>query len=347
MLDGDKATPVIGPLSADEAFDLLQPLVEASGVVLAVSGGPDSIALMHLAAAATRHAAQRGIGLPRFMVGTVDHRLRPQAREDVEIVIGQARALGLPAHRLAWEDPKPERGVQEAARAARYALLTDLARREGASHLVTAHTLDDQAETVLFRLSRGSGPAGLAGMRPRVARGGLVHVRPFLGVAKARLVAACRAGGWAFVEDPSNHDPRFARSRWRALMPALAAEGLDADRIATLARRMQRLDEALFAKGEAARVAACRLWQSDLRIFSLRNLLDEPDAVLIRVIEQSLTDFAAPGPPRLKRLEALIAALRQGGQGKGPWRRSLHHALVSVPQDGTLTLTHAPPRRGR
>src|SRR5690606_4990568 len=118
----------------------------------------------------------------------------------------------------------------EAARDARYRLLIQCAREEGASHLVTAHTLDDQAETVLIRLARGSGLAGLAGMRAERDREGIRHARPLLASPKAALLDLCREQGWPFVEDPSNLDPRFARARWRRIMPLLAEEGLTAER---------------------------------------------------------------------------------------------------------------------
>ena len=175
-----------GPLGLDEARPLLAPFRLARAVLLAVSGGPDSTALMHLAAA----AAQADPTLPPLAVATVDHGLRPEARAEAEAVAGAADALGLPHHLLAWDGPKPETRLQERARQRRYDLLAGCARDIGATHIATAHTLDDQAETVLFRLMRGSGVAGLAGMAASVHRGGVVHLRPFLGVPKARLVAS-------------------------------------------------------------------------------------------------------------------------------------------------------------
>src|SRR5690606_3498551 len=122
-------------------------------------------------------------------------------------------------------------------REARYRLLVQCAREAGASHLVTAHTLDDQAETILMRMARGSGLAGLAGMRAETDREGICHVRPLLEWPKASLLTLCREQGWAFVGDPSNEDARFARVRWRRIMPLLAEEGLTAERLARLGER--------------------------------------------------------------------------------------------------------------
>src|SRR5262249_58957430 len=132
-----------------------------------------------------------------------------------------ARKLGLSHEILAWRGTKPKTGIEAAARAARYRLLADLARRLGAAAIATAHTLDDQAETVLMRLAAGSGPAGLAGMRPRDLRHGIVLLRPFLGLRKARLVSTLTPAGIAWARDPMNADTPSARPRLRP-----AGEGL-------------------------------------------------------------------------------------------------------------------------
>ena len=180
-------------LSDDGLERLFASLDQASGIVAAVSGGPDSMALMHLLAR-WRATAER----PPVLVATIDHGLRPEAADEAAFVAREAAALGLPHRILAWTGDKPSAGIQEAAREARYRLLVAHAREEGASHLVTAHTLDDQAETVLMRLSRGSGLSGLAGMRPETDRQGIRHARPLLDWPKARLLDLCHGAGLAF-----------------------------------------------------------------------------------------------------------------------------------------------------
>src|SRR5262249_20590422 len=140
----------------------------------------------------------------------------------------------------------------ENARIARYRLLSETARKSGATHVLTAHTLDDQGETVLFRIARGSGVSGLGAMARVTPLGRLFLVRPFLEVSKARLIATLRIAGVPFAEDPSNSDPRFTRARLRALMPELAGEGLSPERLARLARRMRRADAAIEAMVDAA-----------------------------------------------------------------------------------------------
>src|SRR5205085_7051707 len=209
---------------------LLKGRSPASGVVLAVSGGPDSMALMRVAAEVRAASA-----LVPVTVATVDHGLRPESRAEAETVAGWAGACGFPHKLLAWSGEKPGTGLQEAAREARYRLLTGFAAESGASHILTAHTLDDQAETLLMRMSRGTGIAGLAGMRAETKLGAATLARPFLGLAKAELLALCEAHGWPYLDDPSNTDPRFARSRWRKLPPLLAREGLRPEPPAALA----------------------------------------------------------------------------------------------------------------
>jgi tRNA(Ile)-lysidine synthase len=147
-------------VSVSEAAALFADLSEASAVILAVSGGPDSTALLWLAA---RWRARRKHG-PQLIAVTIDHGLRKESGREALAVKRLAKALKVEHRTLRWIGKKPKTRIQEAARAARYRLLADAAREAAASHIVTAHTLDDQAETVLFRLARGSGLTGLRGM---------------------------------------------------------------------------------------------------------------------------------------------------------------------------------------
>ena len=324
------------PLTLDEAEPLFAPLKLASGIVVAVSGGPDSIALMNLMAASA---------LPPLVVATVDHRLQPGSGDIASSVVARAESLGLEAHVLPWHGPKPPTGIQAAARQARYDLLIGLAERRGATHLVTAHTLDDQAETILFRMVRGSGPAGLSGMRPSLRRGSVIHVRPFLTVPKQRLVAACNASHWPFVEDPANRDLRFARARMRKLLPLLAAEGLDAAALAALGRRFARNDVAIWKKAQAALDGARLQSDADRHMYAAARLFGEPTAILVRALEIGLTGFAHDGPPRLGRLEALVDDLEEAYRRGCGFRRTLHGAIVSWPGGGVLEIAKERPRR--
>src|SRR5947207_5334954 len=178
-------------------------------ITVAVSGGPDSLALAILA---DRWAREHG---GQLVALTIDHRLRPESAEEAQIVGGWLAARGIAHHVLVWADPKPATGVQEAARAARYRLLAGWCREQGCLHLLTAHHREDQAETYLIRRRAGSGVDGLAGMSAVREVAGVRLVRPLLAVPKARLVALLAAERQPFLSDPSNRNPAFERARLR------------------------------------------------------------------------------------------------------------------------------------
>jgi tRNA(Ile)-lysidine synthase len=301
------APPPPADAFSDEGLErLFASLNQASGIVAAVSGGPDSIALMHLL---VRWGAPGS--RPPVLVATVDHGLRPEAAEEAAFVAREAAALGLPHRILAWTGEKPKTGIQEAAREARYRLLVDYAREAGASHLLTAHTLDDQAETVMMRLARGSGLSGLAGMRRETGRDGIVHARPLLDRPKSILLDLCREQGWRFVSDPSNANELYARVRWRKLMPLLAAEGLDAERLVRFAERAAQADEALDLKAREALDQAGPIFEGGNLSFQAGILASEPFEIAVRVLERALIRVGLENS-RLHRLEACVERLRPG-----------------------------------
>ncbi|KAA2234405.1 tRNA lysidine(34) synthetase TilS [Salinarimonas soli] len=324
-----------GPLSLDEAARLLDDLPER--VLLAVSGGPDSTALMGFAARRPNPAG--------LVVATVDHRLRPESAREAAEVARAAAALGLPHHVLPWDEPHPAAGLPAAARAARYRLLADLSQRLGIGAIATAHTLDDQAETVLMRLSRGTGLAGLAGMRRAVTRDGLLLLRPFLAVPKARLVAACRAQGWAYADDPTNADPRFARARWRRHAPLLAAEGLTPERLAALAERAARTEDALQEAAGAALAGARQVEGT----YAAAPFLEAPFEVGLRMLARACEAAAGrPVPQRLERLEAALDALRQAAADGRALTRTVAGTLIRLDRSGAVTFAgERLRRRGR
>ena len=229
------------PISAKDAKRLFADWKGAPAIVLAVSGGPDSLALMWLAARWRRTLA-RG---PRLIAVTVDHGLRAEAATEAREVKRLAKTLDLSHQTLRWTGAKPKTGLPAAAREARYRLLAQAAHQSRATHILTAHTRDDQAETLLMRLLRGSGISGLAAMARQSERDGVLLARPFLNVSKARLVATLEKAKIAFADDPTNRDVSFTRPRLRKLMPALAAEGGDARNLARLAARLARANAAV------------------------------------------------------------------------------------------------------
>jgi len=225
---------------------LFAPLANNSRLGLAVSGGPDSLALMLLMAQWVRR------GGPELFVYTVDHGLRPEAADEAAMVVREAERLGLTARLLRWEGAKPVTGVQAAARKARYKLIAAAMKRDEVELLATAHHLGDQAETVLMRMAHGSGIDGLRGMDTLSVVEGCEIVRPLLGVESASLHAVVDAAGLTAATDPSNLDPAYERVRWRELQPALSVEGLTPARLAVFARRM---DQAGMLVADAAQAA--------------------------------------------------------------------------------------------
>jgi tRNA(Ile)-lysidine synthase len=328
------------PVADAEAAARFKALEDARGLLLAVSGGPDSTAMLLL------FARWRPAGRLPIHVATVDHGLRKEARAEARAVAAAAARFGLPHRVLAWRGAKPTTRVQEEARRARYHLLVAHAKKIGASHIVLAHHADDQAETVLFRLLRGSGPAGLAGMADETSRDGIVLARPFLDIPKARLLATCMAAGARFADDPSNAEPRFARVRLRRLMRLLETEGLDRAGLLRLQARAKRAEAALRHAADLARrrldvqcAGAC------LRA-DLSTIAQEPHEIVIRVVAGLIEE--APGGSsalRLERLEALagrlIAALKAGERLKA----SLAGRIISLDHQGKVAIMREKPRR--
>jgi tRNA(Ile)-lysidine synthase len=335
------------PLDLAACQDLFGPLREAGGILLAVSGGPDSIAMLHLAASWHRCG-----DAPPLCVATVDHGLREEARREARFVGEVAEELGLPHSILDWVGTKPSTRLMERARDARYDLLIAHALKLGATHVATAHTLDDQAETILFRLARGSGPAGLIGMRKTMRRGRITHVRPLLGVRKACLVATCCANGWRYVEDPTNRDPRFARTRWRGLAAQLEAEGLTPERLERLAERLARQEQALEAVARAAHAAALRDADATERTYDAAVLMGQQEEIFFRVLMIAIEEIAVvndePVRIRLERLESFGADLLRALLAGAVFHRTLAGAVVSTRSPGAVTIRREPQRqRGR
>ncbi|MCK0198340.1 tRNA lysidine(34) synthetase TilS [Ancylobacter sp. 6x-1] len=322
---------------------LFQSLNQHHRVLLAVSGGPDSTALL-LLARLWREELDDG---PDLFAATVDHGLRRAAREEAEMVAHLSERLGIPHDILTWDGEHPTAGIQEAARNARYALLASHAGSIGATALVTAHTSDDQAETVLFRLIRGSGIAGLAGMAPERQIGAFTLLRPFLSLPKTALVATCEAAGVEAIRDPSNFDPRYARARLRAeLLPSLAAEGLSADGLARFAARMRRADLALQRVTEDALEQICpQPWPEGAPLRVDRDVfLDLPEEIALRVLARLVEHVGDEGPAELGKLEALMRWITSRVGQSGPAGRTLAGALVRLERD-SLMVAPAPARR--
>ena len=337
------------PITAAEAKALFADWAAAPALVLAVSGGPDSVAMMWLAAR-WRRALRKG---PRLVAVTVDHGLRKEAPREARDVKQLAKSLDLPHRTLRWTDAKPATGLPAAARDARYRLLARAARATGATHVLTAHTEDDQAETLLMRMSRGSGIAGLAAMARQTQRDGVVLARPLLQIPKARLLATLQKARLGFTEDPTNRDTRFTRPRLRTLMPALAAEGFDARNLARLASRLARANAALELLVDGAeRYLAAVTPDPAHGGFDASAFAALAEEIRVRLLLRTIDRVGHEGPAELGKVEALSVALARAGAEKAPakgrirLKQTLAGALVSL-VDGRIRIEPAPPRRRR
>ncbi|MGB0720527.1 MAG: tRNA lysidine(34) synthetase TilS [Bdellovibrionales bacterium] len=279
-------------------------------VAVAVSGGPDSLALAYLL---SQWAVVRGV---RVHALTVDHGLRDgaavEAAQTGDIVKDFPH---MQHHILRWRDPA-QRRIQEEARKARYALMAEYCREHDIRHLFLAHHRDDQAETVLFRLAKGSGLNGLCGMSPvQDYDDDLTLLRPLLDVDKADLVALCQAQGLSSCDDPSNENPDFARVRLRQARAVLEGEGLSAKRLSVTAKRMQRAREALDSLAEKAYQDSLKIKDTKRIEFCGLLLKDWPEEIVLRVVLSAMHDLGVIDgyAPRMERLEALVCDLIQSG----------------------------------
>lgn len=319
----------------EEALALLAPY---PSLVLAVSGGPDSVALMLLCAQWRLRASHD------ICVATVDHGLRKEARAEAEEVRGWAQALGFSHHLLTWKGEKPKTRVQERAREARYALLGDCAKRVGATAIVTAHHAEDQAETILFRLTRGSGVTGLAGMARVWRSGDVALLRPLLDWRKRELEGVCARSGHAFLRDPSNADESFARVRLRKLAPLLAAQGLDVDALLRLGARAARADAALSHCARETLTRALRHSDASCVELDAASLSDAPLEILQRVLADAMSSLSPAPVLRLERLERASARLATALAMHERLRITLADISIEA-RDGRVRLRPAPPRR--
>jgi tRNA(Ile)-lysidine synthase len=289
------------PVEADRLVGLILKRLPADRTIgVALSGGGDSTALLHLCLAA---------GL-RVEAVTVDHRLRPESAAEAAAVAASCRTLSVPHAVLAWEHGAISGNLMDAARRARIGLIRDWALSRGIGIVVLGHTRDDVAETVLMGLARAAGLAGLSGMRAEWEDSGLRFLRPLLEAGREELRDWLRGRGIAWVEDPTNENDRFTRVKARKALVALAGLGITAERLAEVAGNLARAQEAL-----AVQVAGAERWIAE-RAGALRfdaGFWAEPGEVQRQVVVAAVLWLSgADYAPRAAEVERLSAALRTG-----------------------------------
>jgi len=317
-------------------------------MAVAVSGGSDSIALMHLLG---DWARDRKVPPPAVL--TVDHGFRAGSLAEARVVVRVAGKAGLKGHVLRWRGAKPKSNIEAAARDARYLLLGAWCVTHKVMSLFVAHTRDDQAETFLLRLARGSGVDGLSAMQPRtpslLGLGAAEIVRPLLGFSRAELRAYLTARGETWIEDPMNGEERFARVRVRALWPQLEAAGLTRERIAAAAEHMARARTALEAQGRAFLTAHMAVADDGAVLVDAKALGEAPREIGLRALAAILTGVGGqPYRPRFDRLQRLY----HDAVSARPGTRTLHGCRVGpAPKrhqrfgPATLMISAEPPRK--
>ncbi len=287
-----------------KAMAALGPFEPSPHIALGASGGADSTALLVLLA----DWVQTLNG--KLSVFTVDHGLRLEAASEADEVARLCARLGASHRTLVWEGPKPTSGIQEAARAGRYRLLEEACRRAGILHLALAHQRDDQAETFLIRLGRGSGLAGLAGMPQVRFLPSLRVIRPLLGAQARALRAFLRAEGCSWVEDPSNQDRRFARVRVRTLLRELDHDGFQAERLGaagrTLAGERREVEEKV-AKFLARALQLYAWGGAALDRHEFSSAVKEEKVAALGQLLQSLGGHSYP--PRSEAVKSLLSRM--------------------------------------
>jgi len=284
--------------------DLFQAIEGERHAALAVSGGSDSMAMLRLAQA---------WGGTSFTVLTVDHGLRAASADEAAKVAAWCKALGLPHATLSWNGPRPATGIQAKARQARYDLMGQWCRSNGASVLLTAHTMDDQAETVLMRMARTSSIDSLAGILREGEWKGLRLFRPLLGERRQDLRDYLGALGQPWIDDPSNDDERFERVRIRKAMAGVNAAGIAVERLADMAAEFQTLVN--WQEAQAAAFIGNSVWSraegyAQIHPYGRSEL---SPAVWLRVLRKVIQHVGVGSEPERAEIERLAEAIARPG----------------------------------
>ncbi|MAS86482.1 MAG: tRNA lysidine(34) synthetase TilS [Micavibrio sp.] len=313
--------------------DLFQALVpQEKQIIVALSGGADSMALTHMLATQSEVAVH---------AVTVDHGLRTESADEAKKV-GEliAKFPRIKHVILQWQGDKPEAAIQEEARFARYDLLKTYALKHKIKLIFVGHHQDDQAETFLMRLSKGSGLDGLAGMAETQDMGGdITLVRPLLNYTHQELVKYCQDNKLEWVEDPTNKNDKYLRPRLRAARKVLEKEGLTSKRLSVTAQRLSRAKTALNEVTD--RLFNQATLTKETVKFDYQTWISQPEEIRVRLVLQAFSHLReAIYAPRMESVENLVSAM---GQAKTKLRRTLGGCIVEVaPKKGYISLALEP-----
>jgi len=280
-------------------------LAGVHSVAVGVSGGPDSMALLRLVSDWAERQS------PKVLVYalTVDHGLRAEAAGEAKDVAAQVSGWSqVEPVTLRWEGEKPKSGIMEIARRARYHLMAEFCAAKKIKALFLAHHRDDQAETFLFRLAKGSGLDGLAGMLSvQSYNQDLLLLRPLLEMGKDELIEFCKERDITFIDDPSNESLDYARPRLRRSREVLEAEGLSAQRLSITAQRIGRARGALEYYARRCYEDALVSTDTDNIVFNLAALRAAPQETSLRCLLRAVQDMNPQSdfPVRMQKLEKL------------------------------------------
>jgi tRNA(Ile)-lysidine synthase len=314
----------------ESKFDSI--LKNTKNIAVGVSGGPDSMCLLWLISGWA--AGRKGIKIHAL---TINHGLRKDSALEAAAVKKNIKKWPCVVHKtLKWTGKKPETRLMEYARAARYDLITDYCLKNKIRHLFLAHHMDDQAETFLFRLAKGSGLDGLSGMRAVQDKEGLFLIRPLLNIPKDRLIATCEAEDIKFFNDPSNESINFSRPRLRGAKKTLEKEGLTSKRLAATAMRLGRASAALNITAQASYKTHTIIKNKTRIVLNCTALKNEPDEIFLRALLLAIHDLrpGASYAPRMEKIEDLFADLIK----PEPFRKRTLGGLVFIRNDKTARI---------
>ena len=257
-----------------------------SKIAIAVSGGVDSMVLMNLA------KESDFLNDKNVFILVVDHGLRAESKQEAKFVKNEAKKLDFPTRILKWKGSKPNKRIQEEARNKRYSLLINFCRENNINNLYLAHHLDDQIETFLFRMFRGSGLQGLTSFSSSYERNGLTLIRPLIDTPKSELISYARRKKINWVEDPSNENQKYDRVKLRKVLPLIYKEGFDKKVFLKSVKKLRLANQALDQITKEF-VLQYVIINKNISVFIKQELfLTAPEDVQLRVLQNTIRIFS-------------------------------------------------------